>query len=763
MTAHVTGLDTVAAATEDPQREQPWADLGLKADEYQRIREILGRRPTSSELAMYSVMWSEHCSYKSSKVHLKQFSDIPQETPVGKMLAGIGENAGVIDIGQGYAVTFKVESHNHPSYVEPYQGAATGVGGIVRDILAMGARPVAVMDPLRFGPLSEPDTHRVLPGIVAGIGGYGNCLGLPNIGGETVFDPSYLGNPLVNALCVGVLRHEDLHLAKASGVGNQVILYGAKTGGDGIGGVSVLASETFEAASESASGAGGPAKRPSVQVGDPFMEKLLIECTLEIFAAGLVAGIQDLGGAGLSCATSELASAGDGGMHVELDRVPLRDSTLAPEEILMSESQERMMAVVEPDDVAAFLAICAKWEVDATVIGEVTETGRLQIDWHGERVVDVPPRSVAHDGPTYHRPFARPQWQDALQADGAQGLARPATGDELRSTLLRMAGSPNLCDKSWVTDQYDRYVRGNTVLAQPSDSGMIRVDEETGLGVAVSTDCNGRFAKLDPYAGAQLALAESYRNVATGGAQPLAISDCLNFGSPEDPDVMWQFAEACRGLADGCRELGIPVTGGNVSLYNQTGETAILPTPVVAVLGVIADVTKRTPSTFGASGESVLLLGETREELSGSEWAHVVHGHLGGLPPTVDLAAEKTLAELLREAVGIVSSAHDLAEGGLAQALVEASLGNDLGVTVDLAEVHEDPFVALFSESAGRVLVTVPTADESRLVDLADRHGVPLTRLGETGGHSIDVAGQFAVPLSLVRDAWSSTLPAAFA
>ncbi|MBJ7358587.1 MAG: phosphoribosylformylglycinamidine synthase subunit PurL [Nocardioides sp.] len=763
VTAHVTGLDTVAAATEDPQREQPWADLGLKADEYQRIREILGRRPTSSELAMYSVMWSEHCSYKSSKVHLKQFSDIPQETPVGKMLAGIGENAGVIDIGQGYAVTFKVESHNHPSYVEPYQGAATGVGGIVRDILAMGARPVAVMDPLRFGPLSEPDTHRVLPGIVAGIGGYGNCLGLPNIGGETVFDPSYLGNPLVNALCVGVLRHEDLHLAKASGVGNQVILYGAKTGGDGIGGVSVLASETFEAASESASGAGGPAKRPSVQVGDPFMEKLLIECTLEIFAAGLVAGIQDLGGAGLSCATSELASAGDGGMHVELDRVPLRDSTLAPEEILMSESQERMMAVVEPDDVAAFLAICAKWEVDATVIGEVTETGRLQIDWHGERVVDVPPRSVAHDGPTYHRPFARPQWQDALQADGAQGLARPATGDELRSTLLRMAGSPNLCDKSWVTDQYDRYVRGNTVLAQPSDSGMIRVDEETGLGVAVSTDCNGRFAKLDPYAGAQLALAESYRNVATGGAQPLAISDCLNFGSPEDPDVMWQFAEACRGLADGCRELGIPVTGGNVSLYNQTGETAILPTPVVAVLGVIADVTKRTPSTFGASGESVLLLGETREELSGSEWAHVVHGHLGGLPPTVDLAAEKTLAELLREAVGIVSSAHDLAEGGLAQALVEASLGNDLGVTVDLAEVHEDPFVALFSESAGRVLVTVPTADESRLVDLADRHGVPLTRLGETGGHSIDVAGQFAVPLSLVRDAWSSTLPAAFA
>jgi phosphoribosylformylglycinamidine synthase II len=747
------GLDTVEVAATEPDRDQPWSDLGLKADEYQRIREILGRRPTSSELAMYSVMWSEHCSYKSSKVHLKQFSEIPQETPVGKMLAGIGENAGVIDIGQGYAVTFKVESHNHPSYVEPYQGAATGVGGIVRDILAMGARPVAVMDPLRFGPLDAEDTHRVLPGIVAGVGGYGNCLGLPNIGGEAVFDASYLGNPLVNALCVGVLRHEDLHLAKASGVGNQVILYGAKTGGDGIGGVSVLASETFDAT--------GPAKRPSVQVGDPFMEKLLIECTLELFAAGLVAGIQDLGGAGLSCATSELASAGDGGMYVELDRVPLRDSTLAPEEILMSESQERMMAVVEPDDVADFLAICAKWEVDATVIGEVTDTGRLHVDWHGERVVDVPPRSVAHDGPTYRRPFARPDWQDALQGDAAEALPRPRGGEALRDTLLRMAGSPNLCDRSWITDQYDRYVRGNTVLAQPSDSGMIRVDEETGLGVAVSTDCNGRFAKLDPYAGAQLALAEAYRNVATGGARPLAISDCLNFGSPEDPSVMWQFAEACRGLKDGCLELGIPVTGGNVSLYNQTGETPILPTPVVAVLGVVDDVARRTPSAFVGPGQSIVLLGETREELSGSEWAHVVHDHLGGRPPVVDLAAEKSLGELLREGVGLLTSAHDLSDGGLAQALVEASVRNGIGARVDVAGVHDDPFVALFSESAGRVLATVPTTDVQRLVDLAGRHGVPATELGETGGDAISVAGQFDVALDLVRAAWSATLPAA--
>jgi phosphoribosylformylglycinamidine synthase len=745
-------LDTVDVAAQDPGREQPWADLGLKADEYARIREILGRRPTSSELAMYSVMWSEHCSYKSSKIHLKQFSEIPQETPVGKMLAGIGENAGVIDVGQGYAVTFKVESHNHPSYVEPYQGAATGVGGIVRDILAMGARPVAVMDPLRFGPLDADDTHRVLPGIVAGVGGYGNCLGLPNIGGEAVFDETYVGNPLVNALCVGVLRHEDLHLAKASGAGNLVVLYGARTGGDGIGGVSVLASETFDA--------DGPAKRPSVQVGDPFMEKLLIECTLELFAAGVVAGIQDLGGAGLSCATSELASAGDGGMHVELDRVPLRDSTLAPEEILMSESQERMMAVVEPADVDAFMAICAKWEVEAVVIGEVTDGDRLLIDWHGERVVDVPPRTVAHEGPVYRRPFARPDWQDALQADGAEVLPRPATGEELRDTVLRMAASPNLCDKSWITDQYDRYVLGNTVLSQPSDSGMIRIDEETDLGIAVSTDCNGRFAKLDPYAGAQLALAESYRNVATGGARPLAISDCLNFGSPEDPAVMWQFAEACRGLKDACLELGVPVTGGNVSLYNQTGETAILPTPVVAVLGVIEDVTSRTPTGFQAAGEEIYLLGTTREELSGSEWAHVVHGHLGGRPPQLDLDAERALAELLAEGVGLLTSAHDLSDGGLAQALVESCLRRDIGASVALPG---DAFVALFSESAGRVLVTVPGEDESRLAELAQARGVPLTRLGHTGGDALAVEGQFELSLAEVRDAWTSTLPAALA
>ncbi|MYW03088.1 phosphoribosylformylglycinamidine synthase subunit PurL [Streptomyces sp. SID3343] len=747
-------LDTVKHAHDNPDVEQPFAELGLKPDEYTRIREILGRRPTSSELAMYSVMWSEHCSYKSSKVHLRQFGD---KMPANDaMLVGIGENAGVVDVGQGYAVTFKVESHNHPSYVEPYQGAATGIGGIVRDILAMGARPVAVMDPLRFGAVDHPDTRRVLPGIVAGIGGYGNCLGLPNIGGEIVFDPCYQGNPLVNALCVGVMKHEDIHLAQASGAGNLVILYGARTGGDGIGGVSVLASETFDA--------DGPAKRPAVQVGDPFQEKLLIECTLELFREHLVAGIQDLGGAGLSCATSELASAGSGGMRVELDTVPLRDHTLSPEEILMSESQERMCAVVEPAHVARFMEICDKWDVIATVVGEVTEGERLEIFWHGEQIVDVPPRTVAHEGPVYERPYARPEWQDALQADAAERLPRPTTADELKATLLKLVASPNLADKSWVTDQYDRYVLGDTVLAQPEDSGMVRVDAETGLGVALSTDGNGRFCKLDPYTGAQLALAEAYRNVATTGAKPLAVTDCLNFGSPEDPAVMWQFAETTRGLADACQILGTPVTGGNVSFYNQTGETPIHPTPVVGVLGVIDDVERRTPIGFAEEGQIILLLGDTREELSGSVWAHVAHDHLGGLPPRVDLERERLLAEILIAGSrdGMIDAAHDLADGGLAQALVEACLSGGNGARVVLPE-DLDPTVALFSESAGRAIVAVPRSEELRFSDMCKVRNLPCARIGVVDGDTLDLQGHFTVGLAELRKASEDTLKGFFA
>lgn len=743
-------LDTVKHAAETPDVEQPWAELGLKKDEYARIREILGRRPTGAELAMYSVMWSEHCSYKSSKVHLKQFSEKKPDSDA--MLVGIGENAGVVDVGQGYAVTFKVESHNHPSYIEPYQGAATGIGGIVRDILAMGARPVAVVDPLRFGAADHPDTRRVLPGVVAGIGGYGNCLGLPNIGGEVVFDSCYQGNPLVNAGCIGVMKHEDIHLAKASGAGNKVILYGARTGGDGIGGVSVLASETFDDTK--------PAKRPAVQVGDPFQEKLLIECTLEVFGEKLVAGIQDLGGAGLSCATSELASAGSGGMRVELDRVHLRDATLSPEEILMSESQERMCAIVEPDKVGRFLEICEKWDVIATVIGEVTDGERLEIFWHGEQIVDVPPRSVAHEGPTYHRPYERPEWQDALQADDAAALPRPETPGELREQVLKLVAHPNQASKAWVTDQYDRFVQGNTVLAQPEDSGMIRIDEETNLGVAMATDGNGRYAKLDPYAGAQLALAESYRNVAASGARPLAISNCLNFGSPEDPAVMWQFAEATRGLADACLELGTPVTGGNVSLYNQTGEVAIHPTPVVAVLGVIDDVTRRTPIAFAEQGHLLYLLGDTREEFGGSAWSQVVHDHLGGLPPEVDLERERLLGEILIAASrdGMVDAAHDLSDGGLVQAVAESCLRGGNGARLVVPD-GLDAFTFLFSESAGRAVVAVPRGEELRFTDMCGARGLPATRIGVVDGDAIEVQGEFTIPLAELREAHEATIP----
>ena len=760
-------IDSVSHAEQQPDTQQPFAELGLKPDEYDRIKEILGRRPTSSELAMYSVMWSEHCSYKSSKVHLRQFGEKAPKTDA--LLVGIGENAGVVDIGQGWAVTFKVESHNHPSYVEPYQGAATGVGGIVRDIISMGARPLAVMDPLRFGAADAPDTRRVLPGVVAGVGGYGNCLGLPNIGGELVFDDSYLGNPLVNALCVGSMRHEDIHLASAKGIGNLVVLYGARTGGDGIGGVSVLASETFDA--------DGPAKRPSVQVGDPFMEKLLIEATLEVLHAGLVEGIQDLGGAGISCATSELASNGEGGMHVWLDRVPLRDASLSPEEILMSESQERMCAIVTPQHVDAFMDICKKWDVEAIVIGEVTNTGRLVVDWHGEEIVNVPPRTVAHEGPVYERPYHRPEWQDALQANAPtpEVITRPESGDALKQTLLDLIGSPNLASKSWVTSQYDRYVLGNTILAQPEDTGMIRIDEESGLGVAIATDCNARFTKLDPYNGAKLALAESYRNVSVSGAIPLAVTNCLNFGSPEDPEVMWQFAEATRGLADGCLELGVPVTGGNVSFYNQTADTAIHPTPVVGVLGVIDDVERRTPMTWNADsdGELIYVLGDTSDEFGGSEWAHI-HGHLGGLPPRVDLQREKLLSEILVAASrdGMITAAHDVSDGGIAIAIAEMAMRANIGarfwVQDDIA-----PFVFLFSESTARAVVVIPRSEELRFTEMCAARGLPAYRvgvvdsgLGADAGHpgeQVIVMGElFTFTIDQLRQVHEATLPAIF-
>ncbi len=744
--------DTTEDAAATPTKDMPWKELGLKEDEYAKICEILGRRPTNAELAMYSVMWSEHCSYKSSKKHLaEQFGERTTEEMKRHLLVGMGQNAGVVDIGNGWAVTFKVESHNHPSFVEPYQGAATGVGGIVRDIISMGARPVAVMDQLRFGAVDHPDTPRVVHGVVSGVGGYGNCLGLPNIGGETEFDPSYQGNPLVNALCVGTLRHDDIHLANATGEGNLVVLFGARTGGDGIGGASILASETFED--------GMPAKRPSVQVGDPFMEKVLIECCLDLFKADVVQGIQDLGAAGISCATSELASNGDSGMHVDLENVLLRDPTLTAGEILMSESQERMMAIVTPEDKERFFEIINKWDVEASIIGTLTGDGRLTIDHFGHRIVDVDPKTVAHDGPVYDRPYARPAWQDELQANTSASLKRPETGGELLADINAVISNVNQASKAWVTDQYDRYVQGNTALAQPDDAGVIRVDEETGLGVALATDANGWYTKLDPREGALQALAESYRNVAIVGAEPVAITDCLNFGNPEDTDAMWQLVTAMTGLADGCIELGVPVTGGNVSLYNSSGTkknlptSSINPTPVVGMLGIMKDVTRANPSGFTEEGLAVILLGQTREELDGSAWARICHDHLGGRPPKVDLKAEVALGNVVRalsEVDGpdgrpLIRSAHDLSNGGLAQALVDSVLRFGIGGAFDLTGAQGQnglsDFDMLFSESQARAIIAVPEGALDAVYAACQAEGVDFARIGTTGGDMLVLHG----------------------
>lgn len=758
MTVH---NDTVEQAQSTPDEQQPYAELGLKDDEYQRIHDILGRRPTDAELTMYSVMWSEHCSYKSSKTHLRYFGETMTEEMGEKILAGIGENAGVVDIGDGNAVTFRVESHNHPSYVEPYQGAATGVGGIVRDIMAMGARPIAVMDQLRFGPADAPDTKRVLPGVVSGVGGYGNSLGLPNIGGETVFDETYAGNPLVNALCVGTLKVDDLKLAFASGKGNKVMLFGSRTGLDGIGGVSVLASDTFEDGAER--------KLPAVQVGDPFAEKVLIECCLDLYHAGVVVGIQDLGGAGLACATSELAASGDGGMEVNLDNVPLRAQNMTAAEILASESQERMCAVVAPENVAKFREICEHWDVTCAEIGEVTEGNHLVIRHQGEVVVDAPAGTIADEAPEYDRPYARPEWQDELQK--YQGTDKRG----LVESLQKLVSSPALCSRDFIMNQYDRYVRGNTVQSHHADAGVLRIDEETGRGVAVSADASGRYTKLDPNMGARLALAEAYRNVAVTGAKPVAITNCLNYGSPENPDVMWQFRESVHGLADAAVELSIPVSGGNVSFYNQTGEEPILPTPVVGVLGVIDDVHKAIGNELGTVGEKEVLiaLGETKDEFGGSIWQQVSAdtseaSSLNGLPPQVDMANEKRLAEFFH-GNELLTAAHDISEGGLAVTAFEMAKragatadGAGLGLNLDLTAVHEDEFVAAFSESASRVLVATTADRADQVLARAGELGIPAAIVGETTETGALTLGGESVAISQLVAAWSATLPDLF-
>ena len=702
------------------------ASLGLTGEEYERIVATLRREPTAAELAMYGAMWSEHCSYKSSKIYLKT---LPTEGP--RVVMGPGESAGIIDIGDGLVAVFKLESHNHPSFVEPVQGAATGVGGIVRDIISAGARPIALLDPLRFGMPDEWPQRHLLGGVVAGISQYGNSIGIPTVGGEVKFDPCYRGNPLVNVMCVGIGEAAHVQRARAEGNGNVALLMGSKTGRDGIGGVSVLASRPFDAEAE--------AKRPSVQVGDPFTEKVVIEACLEIARRGLLVGLQDLGGAGLCCATSETASRGMVGLDLDLDAVPLREAGMEPFEILTSESQERMLAIVRPDDVEQALEICRTWGVLANPVARVKDGGNLTVTFHGEVVADVP--------------AARPDWIDELRASDPLSLDAPK---DLGEALLELLGSPNVCSKRWIYQQYDSIVQHNTLEGPGGDAAVLRI-EGTPRALAISTDGNGRWCRLDPRLGAQHAVAEAARNVACTGARPVAITNCLNFGNPEHPDVMWQFAEAVAGIGEACRALGTPVTGGNVSFYNQTAETQIHPTPVIGMVGVLEDASKRLGIGWAADHD-VVLLGETRAELGGSEWAWVAHEHLGGTPPALDLDSERRLLDLVATlAEGeFIGSAHDCSDGGLAVALAECAISSGVGAVVepggDLA-----PHEWLFSESSSRVIVTAPRAEA--VIEMAKAAGVPSISLGRTGGARLEISGMLEVPVADLAAAFEGALP----
>ncbi|MBW3664918.1 MAG: phosphoribosylformylglycinamidine synthase subunit PurL [Actinobacteria bacterium] len=742
---------TAPAFPDDEQLDEPRArelatELGLASDEFDAIVTTLGRLPSVAELGMYSVMWSEHCSYKSSKVHL---GGLPTEGP--QVLVGPGENAGVVDVGDGLAVTFKLESHNHPSYVEPYQGAATGVGGIIRDILTMGARPIAVMDPLRFGLPADPQQRHLIDGVVRGVGGYGNCVGVANIGGEVAFDDCYAGNPLVNVLCIGVLPQDRLQLAKAERPGDVAVLLGSATGRDGIGGASVLASAEFSAEGED--------KRPSVQVGDPFAEKLLIECCLELYDRDLLSGIQDMGAAGIACSTAEMASKADLGMRVDLDAVHLREPDMESWEILCSESQERMLALVSPDHLDEVLSIADKWGVPASVIGEVVGGDRLLLERRGEVVGDAPARSLADEGPTYHRPLERPAHLDGYTATDAEALSLP---DELEAFVLRFLASPNIASRRWVFEQYDALVGSGTVLPPgAADAGVVRLPGSR-RGVACATDGNGRWCELDPREGTRRVVAEAYRNVACTGARPLATTNCLNFGNPERPEIMWQFAEAVAGLGEACAELGIPVTGGNVSFYNETAGQAIHPTPVVGVIGVIDDVAQAVPLAFQREADVLIELGPAAAAgLAGSEFQRVSGAPLGGRIAPVDLAAEERLAGVLLDLArhGTSRSAHDVSTGGMLTTLAESAVAGGVGVA------YESPAVAttqaLFGESPGRVLLTVSADAVGDVLDRCAAAGVGARVAGTVGGDRFRVDGLLDLPLNAVREALEGGLAAA--
>jgi phosphoribosylformylglycinamidine synthase len=702
---------------------------GLTPDEYDRIVRALGREPTITELGIFSVMWSEHCSYKSSRLHLKK---LPTEGP--RVLQGPGENAGAVDIGDGLAAVFKIESHNHPSFIEPYQGAATGVGGIIRDIFTMGARPIALMNSLRFGEMDGPDgarTRRTVEGVVAGIAGYGNSIGIPTVGGEIAFDDCYAGNPLVNVFCLGITHADALIKGSASGIGNPVYYVGSKTGRDGIHGATMASAEFDEKSAE---------KRPAVQVGDPFMEKLLLEACLELMKTDALIGVQDMGAAGLTCSTCEMGSRGGAGIEIDVMHVPQRESGMTPYEIMLSESQERMLLVVKRGREAEVERIFEKWDLHAAHIGDVTGDGLMRVKDHGQTVAEIPNSALVDAAPIYNRPTVRPAYLDEVRRFDPTALPAIPPND----ALFALLGSPTVASKRWVYRQYDHMVRTNTIVLAGMGAGVVRI-KGTSRALAMSVDGNGRYCYLDPRRGAMLAVAEASRNVACAGATPIGATNCLNFGNPQRPEIMWQLVEAIEGIGEACRALNVPITGGNVSLYNETNGEAIYPTPILGVVGVLDDAAKVLARAFRGEGDDIVLLGESFGELGGSEYLKVLHQMVRGVPPALDLDRERRLIALLGTAAsaGILRSAHDCSDGGLAVTLAECAfdtggIGCEVNVPADRVAGLASPDIAtLFGESASRVVVSVRSGDTTVLLRMAADAGVPATLIGKTGGARI--------------------------
>jgi phosphoribosylformylglycinamidine synthase subunit PurL len=743
------------------------AQHGITPDEYQRILTALGRTPSLTELGIYSVMWSEHCSYKSSRVHLKRLP-----TKSDRVVQGPGENAGIIDVGDGWACAFKIESHNHPSYIEPFQGATTGVGGILRDVFTMGARPLAVMDSLRFGPISREKNdgtsdellrknHSITEGVVSGVASYGNCFGVPNLGGETKFESCYSGNPLVNAFALGMVRREEIFYGKASGIGNPVIYVGAKTGRDGIHGAT-MASEEFKEGSEQ--------KRPNVQVGDPFMEKLLLEACLEAMQTGAVVGIQDMGAAGLTCSTCEMGARGGVGLDVELDLVPQRATGMTAYEIMLSESQERMLLVAEKDREHEILSVFEKWGLDGVIVGEVVAENRLRIRHHGVIVADIPNTSLTDDAPLYHRPVGT--WTAPVSLDPpAEALAEINRSRDHAADLKDLLASANICSKRWVHEQYDSMVQTNTVQGPGQEAGVMRI-KGTARGLAMALDGNGRWAYLDPKLGAMHAVAEASRKVACTGSVPVSATNCLNFGNPEKPEIMAQLSAAIDGITEACIALGTPVTGGNVSLYNETKGEGIYPTPVLGIVGIIEDVTRAVPADFQQAGDAILLLcaqepvsGKLTTEFGSSEFAKNILGELWGTPPQLDLAREADLQRCLIKLSESrsISSARDISDGGILVALAEGTFGGNVGAMITLDGAAGIPAsVALFEEGATRVILTCASTEVERVRAIAKNSGCRILPLGVTAARRLDVRlnGQMVISeaISDLRQIWSGAL-----